>query len=316
MEETTRKAAASLKQGDRAEAYRLLIDRAFWNCWKTYLEKAAVSAARLPRSMPTEPHDAPRSLKSVRARGPVLCDGRLNEADWGRGMFSVGFRTNELRNAVSETGVKALHDGENLYLAMACADPDTRRLKADARTGEEIMYKLTPWFEGEREQGMSAYPWHESDDAFAILVQPDKRSPVYYQFIFNSRGVKLAQRFVVAPGGRTAEICRDLPWSVGVKLTRRLWSAEVVIPWRALGGRPRKGKRLGVNFHRVFGQELLSPRIRFKRGGNGFEYVERTRPVNPVCRVLRAPESWSFSAADVWSSQWHNLESFGSLQIG
>ena len=315
MAETTRKAAIALKAGKRDEAYQLLISRAFWNCWKTYLEKADVSAARLPRSLPTESPDSPHCLEAVRVRGKILCDGRLNENDWRAGTFSAGFRTTGSRHAVSEMAVKSLHDNENLYFAIACADQDTRRLKADARTGEEIMYKLTPWFEEERAQGMGAYPWHESDDALAVFVQPSKRTPVYYQFICNARGVNLAQRFVVGPAGRTVEICRDLPWSVGMKLTRKLWSVEMVIPWRALGVRPSKGKRLGINFHRVFGQELISPRIRFKQGGSGFAYVERTRPINPICRVLRAPESWSFSPGNPWHDQLHDLASFGRLEI-
>lgn len=315
MDRTVRTAERALRMSDRSGAYRLLTDRGFWNCWKTWLEKADTSLARLPKSVARERvtgKDGLPVLAALRTPTAVQCDGLLTEPAWRQQPVSAGFLTTGARPAVAEIGVRAAWDRFCAYFAFLCAERDTSVLRTDAATGLDLMYKITPRFEKEMEQGMGAYPWHEADDSLSIFLQPDEAVAVYYHFIFNAAGTGLGQRFDARGGVRRADTLHGAAGTVGVDVKKNRWSAEVAIPFRTLGVSGPGTTAWRVNFHRVFGQDLPSPRIRFD-ARQGFEHIPQRPAPRPPCDALRAPESWSYSPGNPWHMQWHDLSRMGRL---
>jgi len=187
----------------------------FWTLWQDFLEKAAQGLARLPTSLgKTQSNDDPTALPILTARraaSPVTIDGRLDEAGWERVALSTGFWMSNKKKALAETGVKALHDDQNLYLAIACAERDTKSLKADAKD----------------ELGV----FHSKDDAVAIFIQPDEAKPLYYQMAFNTKGISFDQR--VAGGDRDYDYHPQ--WRNATQAEAGYWTSEVAFPYKAFG---------------------------------------------------------------------------------
>ena len=271
VERVLRKTRGVLGKGDRKAAYDAFVndDERFYMCWKGYLEQAAAGLARFPKSVKKERRERNGLpvLTARRAARPVRCDGKLNESAWKRSAFSAGFLTMVERAAVAETGVQALHDRENLYFGLLCAERDTGRLRAEARIGTEIV----PTDKRSRR-------WLRMDDALLICVQPDEAVPEYFQFMLNSRGVKLGERVRVVDGQPQSDYVRETDWHAASHVGKNLWSAEVVIPFRCLDRRGKGASKWRVNFHRLFGQDRL------------------------------CPASWSYSVRT-----WHALDRFGRL---
>lgn len=255
MEETLGKAQQALKSGDSKQAYQILIDRHFWNCWKFYLEKAPAALARLPKSVAKEKlqdNAEPRLLAAQRAQGRLVCDGKLNEKDWTRTKFSAGFTSILDRPALAEVGVKALYDRNNLHFGLICAEKGVKALKAEAMFGNEVLTG-TKSREGKPEEAhLWRKAWYDADDSLCIFLQPDEKVPVHYSFAFNTRAMKFGER---KDQGQGDSIIHDSEWEVAVHKGKQWWSAEVVIPFQALGlaGRGRKPWR--VQFHHVFSRE-------------------------------------------------------------
>lgn len=243
-------ADTALAQGDRKSAYAAVTDPPFWNCWKMYLERVPLRLARLPKSAATEAReqDGRRVITADRADGPIRCDGRLREAPWRQGKFSAGFLTMVERPAIAETAVKALYDEQNIYFGFLCAEKDTSALKAEARTGADL--KQTEY---------CRYYWAQMDDCVLLVLQPEESVPVYFNFIVNTKGIRLGERKQVIDGKKKSQFVYDTDWNAAAHVDRKYWSAEMVIPFRALGltGKGRRNWRL--NFHRFFRNELLDP---------------------------------------------------------
>ncbi len=316
LRDTVTRAGAALKAGRRRDACKALVDRPFWNAWKLYLEKAAVSEARLPASISRDADTVATGQREIVARraglDPIVCDGRLRERGWKPGAFTAGFQTTGGRPAVAEVGFKVRYDRCALYVGILCAARDTGGLKADAAPeGPALMTKLTPDYDAPRTAGLGAYVWDEADDSLSVFLQPDRRRPRYVHFMLNPRGVKTGQVFEGSGGGRRRiGAVPDAAWDAGVRLSRQLWSAELRLPFAVLGAAP--SARWRINVHRVFGQELDAPRIVHRRGG--FDHVHVRERVTPPRDALRAPESWSYVPGHLyWHELFHDVEAMGRL---
>lgn len=315
---TVNAACQTLHKGDRATAYLRLIERRFWNCWKTYLEKACLSAARLNTAIKKEiPRNlAIRRLKVNLVGGAIRYENRLQERVWSKNVFSTGFRTTAGRNAVAEMGVQAALGDQNLYFAMLCAKSVAETLKADAQLGQQLMKIMTPPFENILDLGLTNYLWDESDDCLLICLQPDERIPTYYIFIFNSKGVKLAQRFQYVNNKSLAIPLYTADWTVGIHVAKDYWSAEVAIPLALMNVRRPRQNTWRVNFYRIFGLDMPGPRLAITRKKR-IQFDHRMdHPQNrSLYRAIRAPESWSYSADKPWHKQIHDLKAFGYLDF-
>jgi hypothetical protein len=159
----------------------------------------------------------------------LAIDGRLDEPAWDRVPFSSGFVTRHGHAAMAQTGVKVLHDDRHLYLAFACADPATARIKAQAADTSEF--------------------WVTRDDVLVMLLQPRGERPTYFQLGFNTEGVQFHQKVV----GGDRDYAPLPGWYAKTAVASDgLWTAEVVIPKAMLGLEAGERPDFRANFHRVF----------------------------------------------------------------
>lgn len=205
----------------------------FWSIWQDLLEPANEGMADLPEQVAVvdreSTRDGDKAISVPRAQATPQIDGSLDEAGWSEVPFSAGFITRHGHQAMAETGVKAMHDSENVYFAFACADPDPTQVKAQAQG--------TPQF------------WATQDDVLVMFLQPHAERPNYFQLGFNTAGNQFHQRIV--GGDKSYEPLEG--WYAMTSLGHDgYWTAEVVIPKAMLGLQPDETPDFRANFHRVF----------------------------------------------------------------
>ncbi len=233
---------ADMARGEYALAWTRLTDPEMWqyhiyepSC-EARIRKALLrnyltdQPAALPPEFKKEPPSdiQPRVLSVQRATGPIKPDGVLDEADWQGAAFSSNFRDWERHtDALVETGAAARFDDQALYLAFACADPDTARIEASA-SGERNLWA--------------------GDDAVRILLYP-KAQGCYYQFGFNTKRARFDQQVII--GGKMLYADYRPAWQFASTVHPGYWLAEARIPWKAMG-LDRVPETLHVNFFRSF----------------------------------------------------------------
>lgn len=229
---------AAIAADEYARAWALMTHHRFWSLWRSFLERAATAQARLPDSLgerqANEKPDTLPVLPARRADMPMKVDGMLAEAAWGKMPWLAGFWRSDRTRSLADTGVKALYDDENVYLAVVCADRDTASLKADAKD----------------EMSINAC----GDDQVAIFIQPNESAPLYYQMAVNPEGVQFDQR--VAGGERDYDY--HPRWSAATSIKTDHWVAEVALPYEAfeLAGPDGTWR---VNVCRRMRNDLLEP---------------------------------------------------------
>lgn len=338
MESVLSRAAKALKRGERSQAYDLLVDRHFWNCWQFYLEKVPFVYARLPKTVKTEkpvPNAAEnvaagslpcealgrssvsrwktagknhvltdaatqssaatvtdvnvilRSLTAARASGQIVCDGRLTEPAWKKRPFSAGFRAIMNRPALAQAGLQVLYDQDAVTIGWICAERDISALKTEALFGHEILTGTMSRMAPPDDQFRWKQEGFDADDCLAIMIQPQETVPVYYRFVVNTRGVRIAQRIdregILPPltqgtGNHRDEFLHEDQWLAAARVNPGCWSAEIRIPFRTLGVAGHRPASWRFNAHHYFRREMAFP------------------------------ESWAFCARRV-----HDLKYFGRL---
>lgn len=238
MGQTLKEIREAIAAHQYARAWGLMTHYRFWSLWRDFLEKAATAQARLPGSVgERQANEDPEALPVLVARrtnAPVRVDGLLAEAAWAQMPLVTGFWTSDKTRSLAETGVKALYDDENVYLAVVCADRDTASLKADAKD----------------EMSINAC----RDDHVAIFIQPEESAPLYYQMAFNPEGVQFDQR--VAGGDWDYDY--HPRWSTATCIEPQYWATEVALPYEAFGlAGPQRAWRLNVC--RRMRNDLLKP---------------------------------------------------------
>lgn len=260
MEGILQRAREALGGDDRTRAYRTLIDRRFWIYWKRILEKVPVGFARLPKAIqPGIEHNEKRVPEIVahKASKSIVCDSMLNEKEWNKEPFTAGFYSPGGRPALTEIGVKVLYDRQNIHFGVICAEKDTKALKASktfVNKGLRSTFDLLspPW---SPRTGMveeeDAWTVFDTEDTFSVYLQPAKKVPLYH-FVVNPNGTRLAARFSGVEGKRQCDFLADAQWNATVQVRPRYWTAQISIPFRALGLKGVGENPWRVNFHRVF----------------------------------------------------------------
>ncbi|MBN1256239.1 MAG: hypothetical protein JXA52_00890 [Planctomycetes bacterium] len=228
-----------LAQGLYAKVWNRVTNYQFYHPWWEFLEKAAQYQAFLPESLAKiDPNPDPEALPTMltkRATGEITIDGRLDEAAWEAIPFTTGFwKVKEKQKSILETGVKALYDDKNLYVAFACADREPDKLKASAEMENEI--------------------YGSRDDVLAMMIHPDAEVDLYYQLAFNTKGVHFDQK--VENGGRDYDF--KPPWQTVIWKGQGYWTAEVLIPLGDLE-QTRQRERWLINFYRKYRNDLVAP---------------------------------------------------------
>ncbi len=150
---------------------------------------AAIGCAQQPVAVGVEP----TPYRCGQASGPIIIDGRIDEAAWQAADVITNFYAYSPKNAtnLSPTEARILWDSENLYVAFSCADAD--------------IWSYTNKPDGEL--------WH--GDVVEFLVKPDHDSLVYYEFVIAPNGTLYDARY---PSRGAGSYRRFKTWSSGAQV--------------------------------------------------------------------------------------------------
>jgi hypothetical protein len=174
--------------------------------------------------------DLPTLHLCRRASGPIMIDGRANEAAWKSAPVIDQFYTVSAprRPSLTATRAKLLWDDEYLYF---CADMDDADLYAEVTEQDGATW---------------------TNDVFELFFRPAADKRAYYEFEVSANNTKL-DMFLPSRGSGGYARWKDRPkfgWQTAVALRGTLnewqdkdngWSVEGRIPWSdfaATGGRP------------------------------------------------------------------------------
>jgi hypothetical protein len=232
----------------------------------------------------------PKAYLCGRASGPVRIDGRLSDRAWQRASWTDAFVDIEgsLKAAPQHTTrVKMLWDDRFLYIGAMLEEPHV-------------------WGTLTRRDTVIFY-----DNDFEVFIDPDGDNHEYYELELNALNT-VWDLFLPRPyrdGGKAVDAWDIAGLKTAVHVdgtlndprdTDRGWSAEIALPWKALGEYahrpvpPREGESWRINFSRVeWDSEVIGGAYRKVAG--------------------RPEQNW------VWSPQWvidmHRPELWGILQF-
>ncbi len=157
---------------------------------------------------------ATRVATVARADTPPAVDGRIDDAAW-KGADEISDFTRYAESAPSTYVTKAwmVHDGKDLYVALACYQ-DTSELKVDAAPRD-------------------GSTWH--DDSIEFFINPDMAEFPYIQFIINAKGAFFDQHGQNDMQSYQERLAADFDadWAANVEKDR--WTAEMRIPMDQIG---------------------------------------------------------------------------------
>jgi len=174
----------------------------------------------------------------------AVIDGRLDEEVWKEAasfpsfVRTAGKRTGE--NAGDKTECFAFRNGQNLYIAFVCHDPEIENIK----TG------TTEWDD----------PAIIFDDRVEVFIDTDHNHRDYYELAVNPKGIQFDQKlFLRYPKTRTNE--NDPGWNCNWKARTSIladrWIAETEIDATSLGiNRIEDGTTWGFNVARARQPEI------------------------------------------------------------
>jgi hypothetical protein len=171
-----------------------------------------------------------RRMQAAQAQGPIVLDGKLDEASWAGAPLATGFVQNDPREgeaATFDTEVKLLYDDRALYIGVFAKDPEpgqiiVNELRKDFNTG--------------------------SADGFQVVIDTFHDERNGYQFAINPMGAKWDSQ--MSNEGRDNNANWDGIWDVGTRIGEDGWYAEIAIPFKTLKFGPEAMQTWGINFQR------------------------------------------------------------------
>ncbi|HUQ86100.1 MAG TPA: DUF5916 domain-containing protein [Vicinamibacterales bacterium] len=171
-----------------------------------------------------------RRLKATQAVGPVVLDGKLDEASWAAAPLATNFVQNDPREgepATFDTEVKLLYNDHALYIGVFAKDPEpaqiiVNELRKDFNTG--------------------------NGDGFQVVIDTFHDQRNGYQFAINPMGAKWDSQ--MSNEGRDQNANWDGIWDVRTRIVEDGWYAEIEIPFKTLKFRPETMQTWGINFQR------------------------------------------------------------------
>ena len=152
---------------------------------------------------------------------PTL-DGKPDDVAWKEAStFDDFILDTGLAEPSQQTVVRVGATTEGMWFAFRCDEPIREKVRA----------KVT-----ERDGAV----WE--DDSCEIFLDVNLDRKTYYQFIFNTLGVRY--------DGKEKDKSWNGTWEVKTAWEKDAWTAEVFIPWQTLGGRPVRGNQWGLNLVR------------------------------------------------------------------
>ncbi len=222
-----------------------------------------------------------------RATAPPALDGKLDDAAWAKALVLADFtQPASDKRPAKAVEARLCFDGQALYLAFACDEPNPDRVKARATVENQDVWQ---------------------DDCVEVWIRTTDSSLEFDQFIANTLGTRQSLR-----RRQSREAAPWKPqWEVKAAKEARRWTAELRIPWTDLGlARPAAGEMLQVKLGRedytAGGEAALSawpPRSPYA-GTEGFApvYLERANLLpNPDLseREGDRPKGWRSGRGDI-----------------
>jgi len=205
-------------------ASRVLIDEL--RIQNVAVEQVTVPAGPYPVPEAAQPKQSAETAWSTipcyKAAAPPVVDGKVNDKVWKQIPWVGGLQMLRAGGefAAIPTRFALCYDERALYLAVVCSEPDIAGLKATQRGDDARVF---------------------SDDAIEFFVDPLRRR-VHYQLAFNTAG----ERY----DGKGYDAAWNGEWTVKVARGESQWSAELCLPFAAIGMTGKPGQVWGINVAR------------------------------------------------------------------
>jgi hypothetical protein len=186
--------------------------------WLGLLLLSALPAVAVAQEKPTPPQPAPalRQFEVTRATTPIKIDGVLDEDAWKTAaVIDLPYEWFPGDNTTPPVKTEALitYDGENLYVAFHCQDPDPKAIRAHLMDRDA----LTTFVQ-------------DDHVGFSIDTFNDERRA--FQFRVNPLGVQVDGVFSEIDGAE--DFSWDAIWNAAGRPTADGWVAEIAIPFRQI----------------------------------------------------------------------------------
>ena len=203
--------------------------------------------------------------KCIKARTAPAIDGKLDDPVWKQAV--------ELPLAITppreghfapnrpfpQTHGWMAYDGDNLYVAVRCSEPDMERVRVvtDVRPdspmhGSHDLFRQTGTGCGGVPFADHAYNAGKRQDCVELTVLPSlgrPNAPAMSWHVVNSAGKLYDTRAMTGSWTQPEEW--DAPCTVKTAKGEKEWTVEMAIPWKSLGiDPPKPGDRLGANLCR------------------------------------------------------------------
>ena len=159
------------------------------------------------------------------AKEALVIDGAADDAPWRRAQPATGFvrcMVDEPFPVDTQTSFRMVHDAENLYVLVECAEPEMAQL---------VMSKV----------GRDASVWKEDD--VEVFVTSDPKASVYCQFCVSPRGTLFDAK------GKRSEWNGAIEWAVARRAEG--WCVEMRIPFQDIDLATPSGALLRANVFRM-----------------------------------------------------------------
>jgi Domain of unknown function (DUF5916)/Carbohydrate family 9 binding domain-like len=173
---------------------------------------------------------ADRRLPAVRATGPIVVDGVIEESAWTDAPVATGFLQSEPHEgepASEETEARVLYDDEHLYIGAFIHEADAHEiLVAELKKDFDI----------------------QGSDVFEVVLDTFHDERNGYLFAVNAMGARWDAQMVNE--GRDVNGNWDGVWSAQTRIVRGGWTVEIAIPFRTLRFPAAGPGSWGINFLR------------------------------------------------------------------
>lgn len=165
------------------------------------------------------------TLASYTVATPPAIDGKLDESDWEKAVWTTGFASlsSTLNFVKEQTLVASCHDKDNLYMAFICLEPYMDKVLSEKRKKDGSVWK---------------------DESVEFFICPDKTDRQnLYQFIVSSSGSVFDGNGKYRDGGKW-----NGEWKAATSKYNDKWTVEMSIPWKTLEvAAPQDGNEIPFN---------------------------------------------------------------------
>ena len=165
------------------------------------------------------------------AAAPVI-DGVLDDAVWQQAQPLAFGHMLDCNDPAQATEARVRYDDQALYIAFKCIEPSPEKMHVG------VAERDRPWI-----------VW--DDNVEAVVASPATDFPVY-RFMVNAKG---ATWDAIYKDDREPDSSYDPEWQAAARVGSDSWSAEMAIPWTALGmAPPQPGMQIRINLTRYRSQ--------------------------------------------------------------